>query len=985
MSQAADYKSTLNLPRTDFPMKADLPRREPERLARWQELRLEEKRRGVSRGRPLFVLHDGPPYANGNIHIGTSMNKVLKDFVARSRAMMGFDAPFVPGWDCHGLPIEQHVDKQLGAKKREMDAVAIRKACRAYAERYVAIQREEFGRLGVGGLWSRSYTTMSPAYEASIARAFGEFYKKNLVFRDLKSVRWCFTDQTALAEAELEYVEREDPAIYVALPFVDRDAVLRAFGNPALAPPYDGADISALVWTTTPWTIPSNLAIAVHPKQSYVLWSAGDRLLVVAKPLLSALTAALEAGPATMLAEVSGAELEGLRYRHPLPPEMRGALTQEEEARSFRVVLGDYVTMDAGTGLVHTAPGAGEDDFQTGRRENLPILSPVDESGRFTTVDKYRGKKVLDANPEIVEDLRAAGALIALDPRFRHEYPHCWRCKRPVIFRATVQWFIRLDDPTTNVRERALEAIRGVKWVPAWGESRIAGMVESRHEWVISRQRRWGSPITLLYGMREGERAEIYPWKDSPEEQRKFFEQVVAIFRREGGDAWYERPAADFLPPGADRRGFDSFEKETDILDVWFDSGVSHLAVLREGDWPELSRPASRRPANLYIEGHDQHRGWFQSSLLTSVALFGDAPYDAVVTHGFVVDGSGRKMSKSLGNVVAPQDLIGRYGADILRLWVASVDYRDDEPISEEILARCAEAYRKIRNTARYLLSNLYDFDPVADAVAFGELLPLDRRVLQQTREIARRVVRAYEQYEFHVVYHALLGFCATSLSAFYLDILKDRVYASAPDSRERRSAQTAMHRIARALATLAAPVLPFTAEEVWIALPGPKEESVHLARFDTLDDLPEPSAQGDAWDRLTRLREEVAVILEEARRDKVIGSSLEGAIALTENGPLDRDRAATGAEGAGLADLFIVSSISTPAGSEGDGWRDSAAYPGLRLRFEKARGRRCDRCWKVTPEAEASGLCDRCRGVLARLGAGGAPHGAVAAPEGPA
>jgi isoleucyl-tRNA synthetase len=489
-------------------------------------------------------------------------------------------------------------------------------------------------------------------------------------------------------------------------------------------------------------------------------------------------------------------------------------------------------------------------------------------------------------------------------------------------------------------------------------------MVENRREWVVSRQRRWGSPITLLYAMRDGERAEVYPWKDSSEEQRKFFARLAEIFRREGGDAWYARPAADFLPPDADRRGFSAFEKETDILDVWFDSGVSHIAVLRSGEWPELVVDRPGPPADVYLEGHDQHRGWFQSSLLTSVALYGDAPYRAVITHGFFQDVSGRKMSKSLGNVVEPQELIRRYGADILRLWVFSLDYRDDSPISEEILARCAEAYRKVRNTARYLISNLYDFDPATDAVPADLLEPLDRWALALAGELSRRLVKAYEDYEFHLVYHHVVNFCATTLSAFYLDILKDRLYASRADSRERRSAQTAMSRIGRVLATLLAPELPFTAEEVWQALPGKKEESVHYARFDTLGDVPDGAIPRESWERLTKLREEVSVLLEEARRDKTIGSSLEGAIALSgDASALQADRAATGTDGTGLADFFIVS--ETIEGGSPSGGQESAAYPGLRLAFARARGRRCDRCWKVTPQAEATGLCDRCRGVL--------------------
>jgi isoleucyl-tRNA synthetase len=970
MATSGDYKATLNLPKTDFPMKAELPRREPERLAAWKKMGLEAAVRAASAGRPRFILHDGPPYANGNIHIGTALNKILKDFVVRSRSMLGFDAPYVPGWDCHGLPIERKVDQELGAKRREMSALEVRRACRDYANRYISIQREEFQRLGVGGLWDRPYTTMSRDYEAEIARAFGEFFQKNLVYQALKSVRWCFADRTALAEAELEYEERTDPAIDVAFP-LEGGEVLDRFPKEDRPREIEGQPVFAPIWTTTPWTIPSNLAIAVHPEERYQLVSTGNRLYVVAEKLSADLARRAGWTKWRVHGVVPGSRLVGLRYRHPLGKEMRGELTPEEEARSFRVVAGDYVTMDAGTGLVHTAPGAGEDDFQTGVREGLPILSPVDAAGRFTTVPKYQGKKVLDANAEIVKDVEAAGALLHVEPAFRHEYPHCWRCKNPVIFRATVQWFVRLDEPSVDVRAGALEAIRHVRWVPAWGESRIAGMVENRREWVISRQRRWGSPITLLYAMKDGERARTYPWDDSPEEQRKFFEHVVAIFRREGGDAWYARPAADFLPPGADLKDFrrEDFVAETDILDVWFDSGVSHLAVLRSGEWPELTRGDDGPPADLYVEGHDQYRGWFQSSLLTSVVLYGAAPYRGVVTHGFVVDGSGRKMSKSLGNVIEPQKILDKYGADILRLWVTSLDYRDDDPISDEILARCAEAYRKIRNTARYLISNLYDFDPAADAVAPRDLLPLDRWVLHQTRRLAARLAEAYRDYEFHLVYHSLVNFCAT-LSAFYLDVLKDRLYASPAASRERRSAQSAMHRIGRSIATLAAPVMPFTSEEIWEALPGRKEESVHLARFEGLDDLPDEPLPEEAWDRLMKLREEAALLLEAARREKTIGSSLEGAIALTRNETLESDRAATGSEGAGLADLFIVSETITVAEPAGDGWIASQAYPGLWLKFERARGRRCDRCWKVTPEAESDGICARCRRALESLAA---------------
>jgi len=967
MNEARDYKSTLNLPRTEFPMKADLARREPERLAAWEAMGLEAKTREARRGRPKFILHDGPPYANGHLHLGTSMNKILKDVVVKSRTMMDFDSPYVPGWDCHGLPIEQKVDKELGSKKQEMDAVAIRRACREYAQKFIDIQREEFQRLGVGGLWSRPYATMSFPYEAEIAWALGQFYSKDLLFRDLKSVRWCFTDRTALAEAELEYETKEDPAIYVAFPLAQK---MRAGGEDL------GPDNAALlIWTTTPWTIPSNVAIAVHPDESYAWVQVGDRYYLVADRLVERVAKEVGWQKWYVLTRLAGDQLPGLRYRHPLAREMRGALDPEEENRSFRVVAGDYVTMDTGTGLVHTAPGHGEDDFQTGKREGLPILSPVDEAGRYTTVEKYRGQRVLDANKEIVADLEQAGALLAVDWKFSHEYPHCWRCKKPVIFRATVQWFVRLDAAGTDVRQGALDAIATVKFIPAWGEQRIAGMVENRREWVISRQRRWGSPITVLYPKKDGERVDVYPWKDSPPEQKKFFDRVAEMFRAEGGDAWYARPAEEFLPPDADLRGFAraDFEKESDILDVWFDSGVSHLAVLRSGEWPDLVRHDGKRPADVYLEGHDQHRGWFQSSLLTSVALFGDAPYESVITHGPFQDVSGRKMSKSLGNVVEPRTLIARFGADILRMWVCALDYRDDTPISEEILARCAEAYRKIRNTARYAISNLYDFDHARDSVAPDDLLPFDRWVLRETAAVAARIREAYERYEFHVVYHQLVNLCATTLSAFYLDVVKDRLYASAAASTERRSAQTALAAIGRVLATALAPVCPFTADEIWEALPGKKEESVHLARFESLASfsaIQRDAEAAPAWDRLARLREEVSALLEQARREKTIGSSLEAAVALTSDAGLDADRAATATSGPALADLFIVSEVVDGASEtdENGGWTASSAYPGLKLQFRKARGSRCERCWKVTPEADATGLCDRCRRVLSEL-----------------
>ena len=972
MTDARDYKSTLNLPSTDFPMKADLAAREPARLEAWEKLGLRRKIREKARGAPKFVFHDGPPYANGHIHLGTALNKIVKDAVVRSRMMEGFDAPFVPGWDCHGLPIERQVDKELGAKKRDMSDLEIRRACREYANRFIDIQRSEFRRLGVFAEWERPYETMAFAYEADIARCLGEFYAKGLVYKALKSVRWCFTDRTALAEAELEYEDQHDPAIYVGFRFSDRSAVLNGFGtneeqvgqSGALDGPY------ALIWTTTPWTIPSNLAIAVHPDEKYTLLPARGRLWVVAEKLRESIRHLLGWDSATgigALATVNGQNLVGLRYEHPLPPESRGK--PEGGSEVFRIVAADYVTMDTGTGLVHTAPGHGEDDFRTGQREGLPVLSPVDAAGRFTDeVPKYSGKKVLETNKDIVADLRDAGALVHLDSNFRHEYPHCWRCHNPVIFRATEQWFIDLERGGDNIRERAAEAIERVRWIPAWGKERIGGMVANRHEWCVSRQRRWGSPITVL---RCEKCRALFPDPEGGDASSRdsFFRRVVEVFREHGADAWFDDgsfPASAFLPPGSppEHSCGGAWEKEKDILDVWFDSGVSHEAVLKSGVWPDLSWPA-----DVYVEGHDQHRGWFQSSLLTSVALEGGrAPFQTVITHGFVVDGQGRKMSKSLGNVIAPQDIVAKDGADILRLWVLGLDYREDQPLSPEILARTSDAYRKIRNTARYLLSNLFDFDPARDSVPDARLRPLDRWAVSRAAELERKVRAAFEAFEFHLGVRAIHDFCVVSMSSFYLDVLKDRLYASAASSPERRSAQTALFRIGRLLSMLIATVLPFTADEVYGALPGKREESVHLERFPPRGDAEDllSREEHEAWERLLRLREEATKILEDNRKQRVIGSSLEAALDFSASPDLDRDRAAAG-WGGDFADFFIVSEVGAIPPAESAGF-PSAAYPGLSIRFRRAAGAKCARCWKIAPEASETGLCSRCRRVLAVL-----------------
>jgi isoleucyl-tRNA synthetase len=970
MSEKRDYKATLNLPQTEFPMRAELARREPERLAAWKALglygRIEERARALDR---RYVLHDGPPYANGKIHLGHALNKILKDAIVKSRRMEGLAAPYVPGWDCHGLPIERQVDKELGGKRREMSDLEIRRACRDYAARFIEIQKGDFERLGVLGKWDDPYATMDLDYEAEIARCFGEFYAQGLVYRALKSVRWCMTDRTALAEAELEYEEQADPAIYAAFPMADRKAVLAAFDNPELGPRKDVEEVDALIWTTTPWTIPSNVAIAVHPEEEYWLVSAGNRFFLVAKPLLTQVAQAVGWEKFEGNALTKGKNLVGLRYRHPLDPARRGRL--DPGADAFRLVAADYVTMDTGTGLVHTAPGHGEDDFRTGQRENLPILSPVDEAGRYTAqVEAYAGQKVLEANKTIVDDLRSAGALVHEDPAYRHDYPRCWRCHNPVIFRATEQWFVDLEKPGDGLRARALREIEKTRWIPEWGKARITGMVENRHEWCVSRQRRWGSPITVLRCSKEGCGA-LFPDPSGADPQLRaaFFARVVEIFRERGGDAWFDDaayPAAAFVPAhwnGAHPGCGGAWAKEKDILDVWFDSGASHEAVLHHGRWPELAPPGGAYPAaDLYVEGHDQHRGWFQSSLLVAAALENAAPFRAVLTHGFFVDVSGQKMSKSRGNVTSPQEVVAAEGADILRLWILGLDLRDDNSLSREILARASDAYRKIRNTARFALSNLFDFDPSRDAVDPAALRPLDRWALSRADRLAGRVREAYDAYEFHAAVHALHHFATVEMSALYFDIVKDRLYASGARSPERRGAQTVLYEVVQSLAVLAAPVLAFTSDEIYEAIPGPREDSVHLARFPSGERARLSPAEDRAWERLRALREEVTKILEERRQKREIGSSLEASLVFSENGDFEADRAAADFRGSDLADFFIVSAAGFGQAADG---APSEAYPGLRIAFRRAPGAKCERCWKYDEAADAGGLCARCRAVV--------------------
>ncbi len=932
-SGRSDYKKTLNLPQTTFAMKANLPQNEPKRLAHWKNINLYGLIRRKSEGRPKFVLHDGPPYANGEIHIGHALNKILKDLVVKSATMLGYDSPYVPGWDCHGLPIESAIAKKLGLKKQDMSAADFRRACREFAAKYVDIQRQDFIRLGVLGDWDHPYMTMSFDYEATIAGALGRFFETGAVYKGLKPVHWCTYDQSALAEAEVEYEEHTSPSVYVRFRMTDES--VRSLDLPVELPLY------AVIWTTTPWTLPANLAIAVQPDYDYAVVQHEGVNYLIANDLLAAVTKTFGWTDYRVVKIFKGATLEHLRYRHAFLPQ-EGIF-----------VLGDYVTLDAGTGLVHTAPGHGSDDFYTGQRYGLPVYTPVNHRGEFTPeVPMWAGMHVFKANPLIVEHLRERGALLHVES-ITHQYPHCWRCKNPIVFRATEQWFVSMDD--TNLRERALEQIHKVKWHPTWGEERINGMVENRPDWCISRQRLWGVPITVLYC--EKCNATI----TSPE----LFQRVKAIFAAEGADSWFEHPANDFLPPGhACKCGSTEFRKELDILDVWFDSGCSHLAVLK-------TRPELTWPSAVYMEGHDQHRGWFQSSLLVGTALEGRAPFEQVITCGFILNEIGDKMSKSRGNALSPQDVIKQSGADILRLWVAHIDYTSDMLFGPQIMTRIGESYRKIRNTARYLLANLSGFEP-ALAVPLDQLQPIDRWIVDRAARAFERARQAYEAYEFHVVVHRMLELCTVDLSAIYLDASKDTMYCDAPDSATRRSGQTAMHTVLRGLVSTLAPILSFTADEIYEAMPGTKEASVHLTEFPRLTGtLPEKEVA--TWERILRLREVVTKVLERARAAQQIGQSLEADIVLHAG---FSPEALLGDVKVDLAKLFIVSHVDFKAADETVA--DAIDVEGLgriAVTMTPARGKKCGRCWQYREEVLEEGRpCARCQGVLDELASREAP-----------
>ena len=927
-----DYKSTLNLPKTDFPMKANLAKREPEQLQAWEDAHLYDQIRMASKDREMFILHDGPPYANGHIHMGTALNKILKDIIVRYKQMNGYNAVYVPGWDCHGLPIEHNVDQKLGKKKAELSKVEIRKLCREYAEAFVQIQKDEFKRLGVMGQWDNPYLTMNYSYEATIARECFEFASNGSLYKNKKPIHWCCHCRTALAEAEIEYQEEKSPSIFVKFRVKD--------DLPDILPQTMGKPVYAVIWTTTPWTIPANLAVALHPDYNYGAYETeNNEVLILAEALAEKCMETFGIVHYQKIGSVNPRDLEGKKCSHPFYD------------RDSLLILGEHVTLDAGTGCVHTAPGHGREDHEAALKYGLEIYSPVDDGGCFTgDVALFNGQFVFKANDGITETLKENGSLLA-SGKIAHSYPHCWRCKKPVIFRATPQWFISMEK--TGLRKKALEAIDTVQWIPSWGRDRIYGMVENRPDWCISRQRVWGVPIALF----SCEACEALLM------DKKTMEHICDLFEKFGTDIWFEKSPEQLLPGDVNCQscGKSQFRKENDILDVWFDSGVSHAAVLEQ-------RENLQWPADLYLEGTDQHRGWFQSSLLTAVGNRGKAPYKSVLTCGFVVDAEGKKMSKSLGNFIAPDVLIQKYGAEILRLWVSASDYQDDIRISENILKQLSDAYRRIRNTSRFMLGNLFDFDPVVNGVDYSQMMEIDRFALHRLQSLIAKVKKGYERYEFHQIYHALFNFCTLDLSAFYLDILKDRLYTSTPNSLERRSAQTVMHILLNTMAKLMAPILSFTAEEIWSHMPQCKDKttSIHLSEMPVVNASWMDDTLGKSWELILAIRAEVTKVLETARVNKVIGHSLDARVVLHADKGLFEKLQPYKKE---LATLFIVSeAFLQEPGQENTGAQETGMKE-LKVAVLAASGDKCDRCWIHDTSVGASTphptLCRRCETAL--------------------
>jgi isoleucyl-tRNA synthetase len=938
-----ELKATINLPKTAFPMKANLPQNEPKMLERWEQTGIYERIREARKGAPRYILHDGPPYTSGPIHLGTAMNKCLKDFIVKSKTMAGFDAPYVPGWDCHGLPIEIKVDKELGGKKLQMRPLDVRAECRKYAQKFLDLQRTQFKRIGVFGRFDRPYATMTPQYESVVLSTFFAFYEKGFVYKGLRAVYWCMHDETALAEAEVEYENHTSPTIWVKYALLDDPAAIDA----TLA----GKKVSTIIYTTTPWTLPASMAVAFHPDEEYVALESGGEVYIVASKLAADVAAKCNLTDPRPLAHFPGRKMERLNFQHPFLD------------RTILGVLADYVTMDTGTGVVHTAPSHGAEDFITGMKYGLDATSNVDEKGILRNgLPEYNGQYVFKANPLIVELLRKRGALLHSD-KLEHSYPHCWRCHNPVIFRATEQWFISMETPmpggageSDTLRTRTLEEIKNVKWDPAWGEERLSNMIQTRPDWCISRQRVWGVPIAVFLCEGCGK-----PLND-PVVNKK----VVELFAKSGADAWFTPESDTILPAGTKcpHCGDARFEKETDIFDVWLESGASYLALMDdEPDYPW--------PSDLYLEGGDQYRGWFQSSLLCAMGTHATPPYKGVVTPGWTLDEKGQALSKSRGNDVDPVDISNRLGGEVVRLWVASVDFREDVVGSEALMLRVAENYRKIRNTFRYILGNVGDFSPQRDAVPFDQMEALDQYMLRQTCGFAADVRNAYEEFAFHKIYHRLNHFCIVDLSAFYFDVLKDRLYISAPKSQARRSAQTAVWRIGEALVRLLAPIMSFTCEEIWPYLPtvAARTQSVHLAQFpltaEILGDAAIPttdSKSDEEWVSLRAVRDEVLKALEEARNNKLIGTSLEAQVAITASDPVYSLLQRHAGE---LRYLFIVSAVTLAQGS-GNG------TGGVHVEVKKADGAKCERCWNysthVGEDKTYPTVCERCSAVLKEL-----------------